>query len=260
MVNRIGEHEGSPFCSQFNLFLDFRGFVVRLPCTLSKRFEFNLRFAGQYEDDESGYYYNWHRFYNPETGRYLTSDPIGLVGGLNTYNYVGQDPYSGVDPSGLLVKATLNRKLGILVIEDLDSKKFVSVKAFTGGFAQDGIITEVGVGKKRPMPLGTYFITENPNPKNHPNWYGLLFKDKKIDDFIQSNDPAINGRSGFRLHGGTLSHGCVTVDESIEDGFKNWTYVDNILKNTKVSTIEYEEPWYTRNKQLKYYGEIKIVD
>ena len=31
MVNRIGEHEGSPFCSQFNLFLDFRGFVVRLP-------------------------------------------------------------------------------------------------------------------------------------------------------------------------------------------------------------------------------------
>ena len=33
MVNRIGEHEGSPFCSQFNLFLDFRGFVVRLPCT-----------------------------------------------------------------------------------------------------------------------------------------------------------------------------------------------------------------------------------
>ena len=67
----------------------------------AKPFEFNLRFAGQYEDTESGYHYNWHRYYDPSTGRYLTPDPIGLAGGLNGYGYAGQDPMGAVDPTGL---------------------------------------------------------------------------------------------------------------------------------------------------------------
>ena len=69
--------------------------------TAAKPFEFNLRFAGQYEDVESGYHYNWHRYYDPSTGRYLTPDPIGLAGGLNGYGYAGQDPLRSIDPWGL---------------------------------------------------------------------------------------------------------------------------------------------------------------
>ncbi|WP_447908334.1 RHS repeat-associated core domain-containing protein, partial [Serratia fonticola] len=60
-----------------------------------------LRFQGQYEDAESGLYYNLNRYYDPELGRYLTADPVKLDGGLNFYQYVDGNPVSWVDPLGL---------------------------------------------------------------------------------------------------------------------------------------------------------------
>lgn len=60
----------------------------------------NLRFPGQLEDQETGTFYNYFRDYDPATGRYIESDPIGLSGGTNTYGYVDDNPLNYVDPDG----------------------------------------------------------------------------------------------------------------------------------------------------------------
>ena len=70
--------------------------------TITGNLKLNLRADGQYEDSETGLYYNWYRYYNPSLGRYITSDPLGLAAGNNTYIYVNGNPINYTDPMGLL--------------------------------------------------------------------------------------------------------------------------------------------------------------
>ena len=68
----------------------------------SNSFEFNLRFPGQYFDRETNLAYNYFRDYDPAIGRYIQSDPIGIIAGSNTYLYAWASPILFADPKGAL--------------------------------------------------------------------------------------------------------------------------------------------------------------
>jgi RHS repeat-associated protein len=64
-------------------------------------FSFNQRLPGQVFDAENGLFQNWNREYSPRIGRYMQSDPIGLAGGINTFNYAEGNPITNIDVRGL---------------------------------------------------------------------------------------------------------------------------------------------------------------
>ena len=85
----------------------------------------NLRFPGQYYDGETSLHYNWNRYYAPATGRYISSDPMGLEAGLNTYAYAALNPMILLDPLGLEVRVSVS------AVVDLSTFK---ISCLNGGF------------------------------------------------------------------------------------------------------------------------------
>ncbi|WP_410974587.1 RHS repeat-associated core domain-containing protein [Escherichia coli] len=71
-----------------------------------------LLYAGQWQDAESGLCYNRFRYYEPETGMYLVSDPLGLQGGEQTYRYV-PNPLGYIDPLGLAKTSVPAEKISL---------------------------------------------------------------------------------------------------------------------------------------------------
>lgn len=87
---------------------------------VKKQTEQNLRFQGQYEDAETGLYYNRYRYYDADSGRYINQDPITVLGGLNFYRY-GLNPLMWTDPFGLVKKKKAEKvpsKPGIYILTD----------------------------------------------------------------------------------------------------------------------------------------------
>ena len=108
--------------------MDGDGIVLDMP----------LRFPGQQFDGHSGLNYNYFRDYDPNTGRYVESDPIGLGGGLNTYGYVMGNPLSRIDFWGLAPGDEYPRRddAGIQAILDINDQSISEGREYGGRICQ----------------------------------------------------------------------------------------------------------------------------
>jgi len=68
-----------------------------------------FRYQGRYEDIETGLYYNRLKYYDCENGRYISQDPLSILGGFNFYSYAN-DVNSQIDPFGLIIKQCTRSK------------------------------------------------------------------------------------------------------------------------------------------------------
>ena len=117
----------------------------------------NLRLPGQYEDVETGLHYNWHRYYDAQIGRYVTSDPIGWLGGDNQYRYANADPKNRRDPRGEYVWIIVGGVIGAAIsgyqkaLDPCASGKDIALAmaggAFSGALGAFVPITSMGLGR-----------------------------------------------------------------------------------------------------------------
>lgn len=188
----------------------------------NETFIFNLRFPGQYFDSETKLHYNYHRNYDPQTGRYIQSDPIGLGGGINTFIYALDNPISKFDRDGLTT-LTFNVEKGVLTVDpEVPGRKPYNIDATSGKEECENKTDCERKQDKGPLPRGKYEIY--PKEIDDPSLMDDLRRNFRTERAQGGGDwgdwrariyplPGTKryGRTGFYLHGGYWdgSAGCI---------------------------------------------------
>ena len=158
-----------------------------------------FRYQGQYEDVETGLYYNRFRYYSPEEGMYVSQDPIGVIGGFKLYSYV-QDPSSWLDQFGLN-STVLNKNLGGVVGDKMQAHHVIPEQVWDNpqnkamfdhlgmqkDAAQNGILLPDNEALRQQLGTGVY------HSGSHPQFNAQVQAD--VDAIRNQHVPGVNDAS-----------------------------------------------------------------
>ncbi len=162
-------------------------------------------YTGREYDEETGLYYYRARYYDADTGRFISEDPLRLNGGdVNFFRYVGNNPVNEIDPLGLS-SLTYNSGTGTLTL-------YNSSGNVVGQYPAGNNTTSNSNG---PWPSSTYpYLYHTPHPESSPTGpYG------SHGNFVFD----VPGRTGMGVHSGrrgpqSPTHGCIrTTDQGTQD-------------------------------------------
>jgi RHS repeat-associated protein len=200
----------------------------------------NVAFTGHHENPDLGLVFTKYRAYDPDTGRWLSRDPIGENGGINLYGYVSNNPVNWVDPLGLEVDANFDVGTGRVTVTDRDTGASASMDAYSGGNPWGD-----------PIPTGAFDILDHPDND--------FFRLEPDDDPYGDDTRNDSGRNKFRLHRPGRSVGCITAKDQQE-----WEKVRDLIRNTKTSEVEVKSksrnPFAPRTEKIKKYGDLTVTN
>jgi RHS repeat-associated protein len=145
-----------------------------------------IRFQGQYFDEETGLHYNLFRYYDPHSGRFVSSDPIRIRGGLNFHEYASNST-NWIDPFGLCPKSYTAKDAGTI------SDKIISTEKYAPSPKHDPVS---GWGTPMDLPNSVAQEVLDRSTLAGKQRYGL--KDGKIYEFQPDN---VGGWHGYPIPG-----------------------------------------------------------
>jgi len=178
----------------------------------------NLRFPGQYYDEETGTHYNYFRDYNPNTGRYIQKDPIGLLGGINEYAYVHGNAIKSIDPSGLIQRDSNGNIIFYGQYQPGYGYSHESMPIYTHEGTLGYIVTDDG--SKIPAWKEKNPWEPSPNGNRAKNYNGRIY--------IMGNDPGQYDYS-TNCHGTSFADGSIWINDE---------YVDDLLRGDGYSKMQ----------------------